>query len=126
MIRYPSPERVMRRVKQLWRQTAEDISNQETEANAPAPGVYKLFRRDRLTYVGQSRDVHSRVRSHKTNGLLFDRYDWEEIRDPKERTRVERELIEEYQPLDNVRHALRYSIPRLLKKLGEMDRKSST
>jgi excinuclease UvrABC nuclease subunit len=115
----------MRRVKQLWRPTAADSANQLAEINAPAPGVYKLFRRDRLIYVGQSRDVHARVKQHKANGRTYDRYDCEEIRDLQERTRVERELIEEYQPIENVRHTLRYSIPRMLKKLEEMYRKSS-
>jgi excinuclease UvrABC nuclease subunit len=124
MNRYPSPERVMRRVKQLWHPTAADRADQEAEANAPAPGVYKLFRRDRMIYVGQSRDVHARVKQHKANGRAYDRYDWEEIRDPVERTRVERELIEEYQPIENVKHTLRYSIPRMLKKLEEVYRKS--
>jgi hypothetical protein len=56
---------------------------------------------------GQSRDFHARVRSHKINSRLFDRYDWEEFRDAKEGTRIERELIDEYQPLDNMRHTLR-------------------
>ena len=98
---------------------SNDIRAKETreEVNAPAPGVYKLFRGDRMIYVGQSRDVHSRVKQHASNGRKYDRYVYEEIRDPGERNRIERELIEECQPIENMRHTLRHELPKVLRRI---------
>jgi hypothetical protein len=65
------------------------------------PGVYLLFRSGELIYIGQSVDVHARIKAHKCNGRKFDFAAYGFCFDPDERSNIERQLIERYRPAEN-------------------------
>lgn len=53
--------------------TAEDILNGRVKVTNH-PGIYILFSGDKVTYVGQSKNVIKRIASHADKGRPFDSY----------------------------------------------------
>jgi hypothetical protein len=68
-------------------------------------GIYFLFLGDELVYIGQSRDVHWRVRDHARSArMTFDKWSFVEVSED-DRLRVEENLIRRYKPRLNHTHA---------------------
>ncbi len=69
------------------------------------PGVYTLFKKDEIVYIGQSWDISIRViyyASDKCKNIMdWDSYSYITINDRKERLLVEKYLIQEYNPSYN-------------------------
>ena len=68
---------------------------------APSPAVYFLIHRGEVTYVGQSKNLHSRIRAHRSSGrITFDRVVSVQPR-PEKITHLECELITRLRPEHN-------------------------
>lgn len=90
-------------------------------------GVYFLFKGDECVYVGQSTNVHARVREHRQarNGTKdFDSYSWIPV-DPDQLTAIELYYIDQIHPPLNVVGSELKALERKLREqgLGDMDRK---
>lgn len=65
------------------------------------PGVYFLFYKSKLVYVGQSHNIHARVLSHKPE-KRFDSYSFTTVTNSEARLSLERDYINKYRPKLNV------------------------
>lgn len=63
-------------------------------------GVYRLYRNDRIIYVGVTINLKRRIREH---GGIFDRFDFVEVGDAAERRTLEVTLIRKHLPRFNSR-----------------------
>lgn len=65
-------------------------------------GIYFLFDKDELVYIGQSYSVLERVKTHKdTRVKIFDSFAYVKVSDYAERLMRERQLIKTYSPKYN-------------------------
>lgn len=74
------------------------------------PGIYCLFYKGEIVYIGQSRNVFERVAGHERRGLMvFDYWDFARIEDAGVRCSAEQQLIRQHQPKYNGEGASRGS-----------------
>ncbi len=66
----------------------------------PKSGVYFLWDKSEIVYIGQSKDIDSRVNKHKES-KEFTSYSFIIINDEKDRRVIERGLINAYLPYYN-------------------------
>lgn len=78
----------------------------------PKVGVYFLFDKGVLVYIGQSTDIHRRIQDHKQN-KIFDSYGFVEC-DVRELDKKEKSLIKLYNPKYNITHNNQQLLPDIL------------
>lgn len=89
---------------------------------ADVSGVYFLFQGESIVYVGQSRNIHSRVRDHLAD-KQFEHYSFIEIELPSHRKAIEAHYIEILNPLLNVATPSAKKLEQKTKKLDEIHTK---
>jgi excinuclease UvrABC nuclease subunit len=69
------------------------------------PGLYFLFEGERLSYIGQSKNLTNRIRAHCSDSVVnhFDRVSFAVVEEEENRLMWEAELIAQFKPLLNVR-----------------------
>ena len=64
-------------------------------------GVYSLFDKDVIVYVGKSKQVEERIKNHKYDGKIFDRYECVECLE-EEMNELEISEIRRHKPKYNI------------------------
>lgn len=84
----------------------------------PAPvraaGVYRLYRKDTVIYVGSSHNILLRLLQHQSKGRIpFDSFDFTQVEDEDERLLTEIKFIHHHAPEFNTRE-LPYRLPEII------------
>lgn len=97
--------------KYAVRYDVTDVVYQEKGPGENRPGVYFLIRQNKIVYVGQSRDVYSRVQSHRAERRIeFDRFKFLDVAVADLNT-VERFYIAKFDPEYNRTKPREGSVP---------------
>ncbi len=75
------------------------IENLKKHSAIPLVGIYFLYKKNQLVYIGQSTDILLRIRNHFKE-KDFDNYSYFEC-EPSQLNEIERLFIEKYTPLLN-------------------------
>lgn len=68
--------------------------------NSLLQGIYRLYKDEKIVYIGQSNDINNRIEEHKRD-KIFDSYDYCEINSKSDRSIYELYYIAKYKPLYN-------------------------
>lgn len=79
--------------------TATEIKRFRLKRNSKACGVYFLFDKDVIVYIGQSTDIHRRINHHRQ--FNWDRYSIIEMKEGRALRDLEREYIRSIRPAHN-------------------------
>ena len=94
----------IRKARRSPHKTDFDLLNPENlrRQNISTPGIYFLWLRNKLRYIGQSKNVWSRVYQHSTNGIKFDSWSFIDV-DESLILDAEEFLIAKFKPPLNIK-----------------------
>lgn len=81
----------------------EDVNKSRSINNLYKVGIYVLYYKNRIVYIGQSTNIHRRLIQHLKSNKLFDKYNYIEI-EVDQLDDIEEALIRKYKPIHNTTH----------------------